>query len=181
MTDVAQDFRVNFKLEHASFDAAVQRFVKQYRGGSEKAIKRVGFELLRRTMLRTTRVDTGRMINGWHVSFHLRSDWAPSKDNPRQKPPSPGNEVGLKTLFLQNRVFYAQIHEFGSKRGLSPLLMMTKSVAEMRGELEKNLSEGMEPLWNKEINGVSGKGLSATGLITKEMALKLFAKSGGKK
>mgnify|MGYP001583017926 FL=1 len=164
---MAEDLRISFKLEHAAFDKAVQRFVTQYKGGVSNAVRRVGFELLSRTTLRTTRVDTGRMLNGWHLSFHRRSNWVPPEDDPLQKPPDPGNPAGLRTLFVQNRVFYAVEHEFG-RRGLSPLLMLTKSTIELRGELEKFLKEGMKPLWNKEINGVTGMGLSAAAMVRRE-------------
>ena len=176
---MAEDLRISFRLEHAAFDSAVQRFITQYRGGVSNAIRRVGFELERRTTQRTTRVITGRMKNGFHVSFHRPSNWAPSEENPLERHPNPGNPSGMRTMFLQNRVHYAIEHEFG-RRGLSPLLMLTKSVAELRGELERYLSEGIRPLWNREINGIGGTGLSPQARIDRDRFVEQrFGTSGG--
>ena len=58
---------ITFELDTRMFDRALQSFVKKYNHSVEYSVKKIGFEILRRAMLRTTRVCTGRMRNGWHV------------------------------------------------------------------------------------------------------------------
>lgn len=169
---------ISFTLESKFFNVAVKRFMERYEAGSETSVKRVGFELLRRTIIRTTRVCEGRMRNGWHITFHAPGTWLPRGGG--DKKPDPGTDNKVKVLYLQNNVFYAPYHEWGTNRGLSPLLMLTNSVTEMRGELEKFLMQGMEPLWNKEINGVTSAGLTRQAKVSKSAFLKQFPRRGRK-
>jgi hypothetical protein len=323
-------------MEAKLFSQAVKRFVDKYSDSVESSVKRLGFELLRRTIIRTTRVCTGRMRNGWHVSFHAPSNWVPSSE--RESKPDPGFDMNVKELYVQNNVYYAVYHEFGclssgetrilttkglvpikkikegdlvythenrfrpvvqkhvydlegldkkigfvsitvnnkkkltvtdnhkimtdfgwveagklqvgdqvfmvgnsplvrkhknffcldchrkegrhkgeiihirkwkqrnfsvpgitklydlsvqedksyvangvvvhnTSRGLKPLLMLTRSVQELRGEMEKYVLEGMEPLWNKEINGITGAGLAGAALKRKQNFLKSFPRT----
>jgi hypothetical protein len=170
---------INFSLETKFFNAAVHKFIQKYGDGAEIAIKRVGFELLRRTIIRTTRVCEGRMRNGWHITFHVPSTWEPKGGGDSK--PDPGMDNHIKVLYLQNNVHYAVYHEWGTNRGLAPLLMLTDSVTEMRGELERFLVKGMEPLWNKEINGITSGGLTKEAKVSKSAFLKRLSSRGSKK
>jgi hypothetical protein len=167
---------VSFKMTSDDFRKAIKAFLAQNRVNHSENVKRIGFEALRRVILRTTRVDTGRMRNAWHVSFHNPSSWEPpaiakAKKGQAQKlsnvpRPDPGSGRNLMFLFLQNNVFYTTFHEFGT-RDLSPLLMLTQTLNELRREMEKFLTDGTDIIWNKEINGVTGKGLSKAGKLNK--------------
>jgi len=161
-------------MDTKMFDRALQSFVKKYDYSVEYSVKKVGFELLRRAMLRTTRVCTGRMRSGWHISYHRPSSWEPKTG--KEKAPNLGIDMSVKTLFVQNNVFYAIYHEVGTVR-LQPLLMLTVPVQEMRAEMAKYLLKGTEPLWNKEINGVTGFGLTKEGRIAKGVFLKKFPRT----
>ena len=96
---------ITFELDTRMFDRALQSFVKKYNHSVEYSVKKIGFEILRRAMLRTTRVCTGRMRNGWHNSYHKPSNWEPKTG--KEKRPDPGIDTNVKTLFIQNNVFYA--------------------------------------------------------------------------
>ena len=142
-----------FEFEMESFDDALKSYLSKQGRLVQDAVKKVGFETLRRVIIRTIRVDTGRMRNGWYLSFHHRSDWSPSEDSPTESPPDPGIDTGVNTIFVQNNVHYTPLQEFGTNR-IIPLLMLTRTIQEMGGELQKNIASGIEPLWNKEINGI---------------------------
>lgn len=101
----ASENLVSFELTHREFDRAVGRFMGVYSDSASNAVKRVGFELLRRTIIRTTRVKTGRMKNGWHITFHRPSTWIPATGTSPK--PSRGRDSNVMTLFFQNNVFYA--------------------------------------------------------------------------
>ena len=162
---------IQFRLETKAFDLAVKRFVRLYGDSAENSVKKIGFELQRRTVNRTSRVDTGRMKNSWHTSFHRPSNWVPSENDPVERKPDPGVDKLVRTLFIQSNLHYTPHHEFGANlrggRKLSPLLMLTKSVQELSGEMVQYLLSRMEPLWNKEINGITGAGLTAEAKVRK--------------
>jgi hypothetical protein len=180
---VGDERLITFSMDVKAFNLGLKEFVKVYDLSVENSIKRIGLELLRRTIGRTSRVDTGRMKNGWHVSFHVPSDWEPPTPPKGRKAssvskPNPGMDRDVKTLFLQNNVHYAPFHEYGTNK-LSPLYMLTVPIQEMTQEMTGYLLRRIEPLWNKTINGITATGLTAEAKVAKAEFMKRFSTNKG--
>lgn len=140
---------------------ALEAYKKRYRKSADQAARELLIEITRATVL-LTRVDTGRLVQGWQFSVNTPSTDSPNKESFQSSLPegakvsyqsgranqligeiagfNPSSTLSVDRLYLVNNVKYASYIENGTPT-IPARMMLKRGIESGLSSLRKKLRE----------------------------------------
>ena len=128
----------------ARFDRSVRRFLKEFEGSTEQAVRKIAVDLYRDVVSGTPR-DTGRAKLGWALDVAVSNYIPPANQKSYPAPTTPSPPPTL-ALYLFNNIEYIIPLEMGSSRQ-APAGMVRPALIKHHDRLKQEILSRAGKYW----------------------------------